>query len=77
MVTDADLACPVVFAVTLSVTVPFPLPVAPAVTPNHDACSDVDQVHPADDVTANDTEPPVRTTDCDVGDTAYVHDTPD
>ena len=58
-----------VFAVTLKVTVPFPFPDAPEAMLIHELCSDADQLHPADAVTANAAGPPARATVLDVGET--------
>jgi hypothetical protein len=76
IVADAVRDCVPVFAPTENVTVPLPLPDPPVEMLNHDDCSDAVHAHPAGDVTANDTGPPARTTDWDVGETANVHGWP-
>ena len=50
------------FALTESVTVPFPLPVAPPVMLIQFACSSVVHAHPLPAVTVTDTDPPAAGT---------------
>ncbi len=71
-VADAARDCEPVCAATANVTVPEPLPVAPAAMLIHDDCSDADQLQPLWDVTVKLTLPPLRTTDWAVGETVYV-----
>ena len=59
-----------VFAATVNVTVPLPVPVAPAAMLIHELCSELDQLQPAGDVTKNEAGAPARATVCDVGETA-------
>jgi len=63
-------------AAAVTVTVPFPVPVAPLVTVNHVALLEAVQLHPAGAVTVIGAVPPavgmVRT----VGDRVYVHAAP-
>jgi hypothetical protein len=55
--------CVDVLAAALNVTVPLPLPAAPAVTASHDvALPDAVHVHPAGVVTVVDPEPPAAVT---------------
>jgi hypothetical protein len=62
-------------AAALNATVPFPLPLAPLVTVNHDVLLLTPvHAHPAGDVTAVDPVPPPATTDWLVGEIANVHD---
>jgi hypothetical protein len=59
---------PLGFAAALKLTVPFPLPVAPAVTVNQLVLLlTAVHAHPVGDVTAVEPVPPAATTDCDVG----------
>jgi hypothetical protein len=75
-VADVVRPCDPVCTATENVTVPVPLPDAPAAILIQEACSDADQLQPLCDVTLKVTLPPLRTTDCAVGDTVYVHGTP-
>ena len=57
-----------VFAATVNVTVPFPLPVVPAVTVIHGTELLADHAHPGDEVTAmGDPGPPAAPMLCAVG----------
>lgn len=68
-VTDADLGWVPVFPATVRVTVPLPVPVAPAVMLIQEVCSDADHLQPTGEVTSIVTAPPAGPTDCDLGDT--------
>lgn len=68
-VADTDRDVVAVFAVTLNVTVPFPVPDTPDEMLIQALCSEADQVQPAGDVTANAAAPPARATVCDAGET--------
>ena len=65
-----------VFATTVKVTVPLPLPGDPDAMLSHELCSDADHVHPVGDVTAKDAGPPTRATNKDAGDPEYAHGIP-
>lgn len=65
-----------VCAATVNLTVPPPVLDPPDVILSHELCSEADQVQPVEVVTAKEAEPPVRGTDCDVGDTENVQAAP-
>ena len=75
-VTDVERGVNAVFATTVKVTVPLPLPEEPDAMLSQVLCSDDDHVQPTGEVTARDAEPPARATNSDPGDTEYVHGTP-
>jgi hypothetical protein len=64
------------FASTVKVTFPFPVPDSPDAMLIHELCSDADQVQPTGAVTENAAVPPARATVVDAGETAYVQVTP-
>jgi hypothetical protein len=65
---------PLGFAAALKLTVPVPLPVAPAVTVNQLVLLlTAVQEHPLGDVTVVDPVPPPARTDCDAGERLTVH----
>ena len=64
-----------VFALTENVTVPFPLPLVPAVTVIHDAEVDADHAQPMGAATPKVLEPLDADNDRLVGLTVYVHGT--
>jgi hypothetical protein len=64
------------FGSALKLTVPPPAPLAPAVIVNHPLLLAAVQLQPAGAVIVMSPVPPVPATDCDVGESAYVHDTP-
>ena len=63
-------------AAAVTVTAPFPVPLAPLVTVNHAALLVAVQPHPAGVVTETDALPPAGATLTVVDDRVYVHDTP-
>jgi hypothetical protein len=65
-----------VFAVALTVTVPLPDPLAPAVTDSHDAFSDAVHVQPVPAVTVTVPVPPPATILSVADDTVMLHATP-
>ena len=77
IVADVERDDVALFAPILNVTVPLPVPEAPEAMLIQELCSDSDQVHPLDAVTANDVDPPARATERDTGETEYVHVNPD
>ena len=73
MVAEADRGWLPVFGATAIVTLPFPLPLAPAVIVSHADCSPADHAQPAGAVTVNVAAPPPGGIDRLAGDTPYVH----
>jgi hypothetical protein len=62
-VADADRDDVPVFAATVNLTVPLPVPDPPDAILIHELCSETDQAQPADVATAKDAGPPARAMD--------------
>ena len=68
-VADVDRDDVPVFAATVNLTVPPPVPDPPDAILIHELCSKADQLQPAVVPTENEAAPPARATDWDVGET--------